>query len=67
VFDERIQKAVDLLSSLILTHSRMLASEQHNALPNQDSSDEYMTERARWIKELRAIRERLETLVTGVV
>lgn len=64
---ERVQAIVDLLSSLIIRHSGMLASEQHNPRPDADASDEYMKENARWIKELRDIRERLENLVTGVV
>jgi len=65
--DERTIAVIDLLSSLILSHSGMLASEQYNPRQDADASDGYMAENRMWIKELRDIRQRFENLVTGVV
>jgi len=65
--DERCQQVTDLLSSLIMYHAKLLASEQYCPRPDADQSDDYMAENKRWIKELRDIRQRFENLVTGVV
>lgn len=65
--DERILAVLNNLTSLIVSHSRMLASEQYAPTRTADESDDYMKENEKWIKELRDIRERFENLVTGVV
>ncbi len=64
---ERAQLAIDVLSSLIISNARMLASEQYNPGTDVDTSDDFAKERKLWVDELRSIRERLENLVTGVV
>jgi len=65
--DERIDAVIDNLSSLIRSHSRMLAGEQYQPGADADASDDRIKEDARWVKELRDIRERFENLVTGVI
>jgi hypothetical protein len=64
---EKAQAAIDILSWLILSNGHALGAEQHNPRADADASDEYMRDRARTMKELRDIRERLENLYTGVV
>ncbi len=65
--DPRIQTVIDTLSSLIVSHARMLASEQYAPGQDVDRSDDLMKAEAEWVKELRAIRERFENLVTGMI
>jgi len=65
--DQRIEAVVNNLSSLILDHAKLMASEQHAPSRTSDSSDEYIAEHKKWVKELREIRARFEDLVTGVV
>jgi hypothetical protein len=65
--DPRVTAVIDNLSSLIVSNSRLLASEQYNPRLAADESDDYMKERMQWIADLRDIRERFENLVTGVV
>jgi hypothetical protein len=65
--DERTQAVIDLLSSLIMSHNGMLASEQYNPRQDADASDDYIAENKKFVTELRDIRQRFENLVTGVV
>ncbi len=65
--DERIQAVINNLSSLILQHSRLVASEQYCPSPNVDGSDEAIAEHKKWVGELREIRRRFENLVTGII
>lgn len=64
---DEAKRAVDILSGLILANGIGLGSEQHNPRADVDASDQYMADRARVMKELRDIRERLENLITGAV
>lgn len=64
---DKAQLIIDLLSNLIVSHCGMMASEQYSPNPDADRSDDIIKERREWVKELRHIRERFETLVTGVV
>ncbi len=63
---EKAQQAIDIISGLIVNSAGLLSQEQHQPRSNPDSSDEYMAEHTRYVKELRDIRERLENLITGV-
>jgi hypothetical protein len=65
--DERITAVIDNLSSLILSNARLVASEQYSPGPSPDDSDEKIRERSKWVTELRAIRERFENLITGML
>lgn len=64
--DERIVAVLDNLTSLIVFHASLLASEQHSPRSDADRSDEIIKEEREWVKELRAIRERFENLVVGI-
>ena len=64
--DERVQNVIDSLSSLIVSHARMTASEQYNPRAYADTSDELIRENQRWVAELRDIRQRFENLATGI-
>lgn len=65
--DDRIKEVLDNLSSLIVSHARMLASEQYAPTRSADESDAKIAEEKAWVTELRAIRERFENLVMGMV
>ncbi len=65
--DPRIQIVIDNLSSLIVSHAGMTASEQYNPGRDPDASDDYIKASQAWVRELRAIRERFENLVTGMI
>jgi hypothetical protein len=65
--DERVKSVIDNLSSLIVSHAGMTASEQYNPVRTADLSDDHITAHKEWVKELRDIRERFENLVTGIL
>jgi len=65
--DERVKTVINNLSSLIIHHGGLTASEQCRPHNNPDDSDEYIRAHTEWVKELRSIRERFENLVTGVL
>ncbi len=65
--DERIQAVIDNLSSLIVHHARLMASEQYNPGYDADRSDDYIKDHKKWVDELRDIRRRFEDLVTGAI
>ncbi len=65
--DERVTAVIENLSSLIVAHGGMLASEQYCPKIDADESDEFIKERQKWVRELRDIRRRFEDLVTGIV
>lgn len=65
--DPRITAVIDNLSSLIVYHARMTASEQYAPSRTSDDSDDSIKENKEWVKELRDIRRRFENLVTGVL
>lgn len=65
--DERIIMVIDNLSSLILFHAGLTASEQYMPNQNADASDDTIKQHKEWVTELRAIRERFENLVTGII
>lgn len=65
--DPRVERILNDLTSLIVSHAGMCAREQYSPSPDADSSDEYVQEHQEWVRELRDIRERLENLFTGVL
>ena len=65
--DTRIEAVIQNLSSLIISHSRLTASEQYSPRANVDDSDAAIEENKKWVRELRDIRERFENLVTGLI
>jgi len=65
--DPRIITVIDNLSSLIVHHAGLTACEQYNPGRDPDASDDVIKTHQEWVRELRAIRERFENLVTGML
>jgi hypothetical protein len=65
--DERVKTVINNLSSLIIHHAGLTASEQYHPRNNPDESDEHIKAHTHWVTELRSIRERFENLVTGII
>lgn len=65
--DPRIDAVIDNLSSLIVHHAGLTASEQYHPSRDPDGSDEFIEAHKAWVKELRDIRRRFENLVTGIL
>ena len=65
--DARITAVLENLSGLIVHHAGLMASEQYVSSSNADRSDDVIKQHREWVKELRAIRERFENLVTGMI
>ena len=55
------------MNALILSASKVVASEQYAPSPNPDESDEKIKERKEFVREMREIRERFENLIAGVI
>lgn len=64
--DERVMRILNDLSSLIASHSGMLAREMYRPCPGPDESDEFIRDKIEFVTELRDIRERFENVVTGI-
>lgn len=65
--DPRIMVVIETLSSLIVHHAGLTASEQYCSSRTPDSSDEFIEAHKKWVEELRDIRQRFENLVTGLL
>lgn len=65
--DPRITAVIENLSSLIVHHAGLTATEQYRPRGNPDESDDYIKDHERWVRELRDIRQRFENLVTGIL
>lgn len=65
--DPRITAVIENLSSLIVHHAGLMASEQYQPGRDADRSDDAIKAHREWVKELRVIRERFENLVTGMI
>lgn len=65
--DERVTRVMNDLSSLIVSHAGMTATEQYRPRGDADASDEYTKEHKAFVTELRAIRQRFENLITGII
>lgn len=60
-----VEEIIGGLSYLIMHNRAMLGHEQYHPSMNPDESDDAMERYQKHVKELRAIRERFETLMTG--
>lgn len=65
--DEAVTQVLEGFQWLIMHHARATASEQYAPSHTPDESDDYIKEHKEWVEHLRTMREKFESLVTGIL
>jgi hypothetical protein len=64
--DERVAAVLEGLTSLIVSNSHSIGSEQHMPGADADRSDDLIAMQTKTVSKLRELRQQFEDLVAGV-